>query len=78
MSRQGPVPGRIVQVGVTFREEQLTLEIPEDRLIGQWQGPVGVAPEDVERLVVEAAGASSAVSAAAPGRRAGRSGRRCS
>lgn len=43
-----------MQVGVTFREEQLTLEIPEDRLIGQWQGPAGVAPEDVERLVVEA------------------------
>lgn len=43
-----------MQVGVTFQDERLELDVPEERLVGQWQGPVGVAPQDVERLVIEA------------------------
>jgi nickel-dependent lactate racemase len=43
-----------MQVGVTFQDERLDLEVPEDRLVGEWHGPAGVAPGDVERLVLDA------------------------
>jgi nickel-dependent lactate racemase len=46
--------GRLMQVGVTFQDERFDLEVPEDRLVGQWHGPTGVDPGDVERLVLDA------------------------
>jgi len=43
-----------MQVGVAFHDEQLDLEVPDDRLVGQWQGPAGVGAADLERLVLAA------------------------
>ncbi|SIN80513.1 protein of unknown function [Singulisphaera sp. GP187] len=43
-----------MQVGVTFQDERLELDVPEDRLVGEWHGPAGVGLQDVERLVIDA------------------------
>lgn len=43
-----------MKVAVHFQEEQLEIEIPEDRLVGEWHGPPGSSPSEVERLVTDA------------------------
>ena len=43
-----------MRVVVDFDQERLELEVPEERLVADWHGPAGVAPEDVLRLVHEA------------------------
>jgi hypothetical protein len=40
-----------MRVVVDFEQEQLDLEVPEERLLAEWHGPAGVAPADVTRMV---------------------------
>ncbi|MHC5542308.1 lactate racemase domain-containing protein, partial [Singulisphaera rosea] len=43
-----------MKVAVQFQEEQLEVEIPEDRLVGEWHGPPRSPASEVERLVIDA------------------------
>src|SRR4051812_45603845 len=46
--------GDAMQVAVSFGDEWLALEVPDDRLVARWEGPAGSPSADVERLVAEA------------------------
>jgi nickel-dependent lactate racemase len=61
--RDGPAPFRVpastwdeiaMQVAVAYQDEQLALEIPDDRLVGVWHGPASVPESEVEGLIREA------------------------
>jgi nickel-dependent lactate racemase len=43
-----------MRVAVSFRDEQLDFEVPEDRLVGVWRGPEGVSAGEAKRLAHEA------------------------
>ncbi len=43
-----------MRVAVNFQNEQLDLEVPEGRLVGEWHGPAGVAPAEVRGLLLDA------------------------
>src|SRR5215212_8220078 len=55
-TRAGAPPrlGRLMRVAVSFQDEELVLDVPEDGLVGEWHGPAGVGPEEAARLVREA------------------------
>ena len=46
-------------VSVAFQDERFEFDIPSDRLVAHWQGPVGVPPSDARRLVAAALEAPS-------------------
>src|SRR4051794_36977438 len=46
--------GETMRVAVVFGDEELALDVAEDALVGEWHGPAGVGPAEVERLVLEA------------------------
>src|SRR6266446_10217006 len=50
------VSGSIMRVSVAFQNERLELEVADDRLIGHWSGPDGVAARgpDAGRMVLDA------------------------
>jgi hypothetical protein len=43
-----------MQVAVSYQDEELALEVPDDRLIGVWHGPASVPESEVEGLVRDA------------------------
>jgi hypothetical protein len=43
-----------MRVAVSFQDEELVLDVPEDGLVGEWHGPAGVGPEEAARLMREA------------------------
>jgi lactate racemase len=43
-----------MHVGVAFQDDRLDLEVPEDRLVGVWEGPRGVASSDLATMLAEA------------------------
>jgi nickel-dependent lactate racemase len=43
-----------MRVAVDYQDEQLDLEVPDERLVAEWHGPAGVAASDVPALVRDA------------------------
>jgi lactate racemase len=43
-----------MRVAVEFQDEQVELDVPEDRLAASWRGPAGVNPAEAPGLVVQA------------------------
>jgi lactate racemase len=43
-----------MRAAVNFQDERLDLEVPDDRLVAEWHGPVGAASTDVCALILEA------------------------
>jgi nickel-dependent lactate racemase len=43
-----------MRVSVSFQNERLDMDVPDDRLIGQWQGPAHRPETDAEALVLDA------------------------
>src|SRR5262245_24611519 len=48
-SQVAAVPGRLMRVTVEFQSEQVAFDVPDDRLVGAWNGPASIAAEDVVR-----------------------------
>jgi nickel-dependent lactate racemase len=40
-----------MRVEVTFQDEQLDFEVPEDRLLGEWRGPASLTSSQVEHAI---------------------------
>ena len=43
-----------MRAAVNFQDERLDLEVPDDRLVAEWHGPVGVTSADARALILEA------------------------
>lgn len=43
-----------MRVNVTYQDEQLELDVPDDRLVAAWQGPSGASSAETQRMVAEA------------------------
>jgi hypothetical protein len=43
-----------MRVNVTYQDEQLELEVPDDRLVAAWEGPAGASGAETARMVAEA------------------------
>src|SRR5262245_12672413 len=43
-----------MRVGVTFQDDRLDLEVPDDRCVGVWEGPPGIPPVEVKDRLREA------------------------
>src|SRR4051812_45377722 len=51
MSSSARFSRNIMRVQVGFQDERLDLEVAEECLVGEWHGPAGVGPSEVEALV---------------------------